>query len=276
MKRYGGMIATHTALALWIMVGIAPILMLLAASLNRSSVARYPRDILLMRSFTLDNFASILRTGDIFPLFFNSLFYAFGVLLVGLSISTTIAFGINKIPGDTGKRMSILLLIMRYIPYIVIAIPLFVIFTTLGMSGSRTGVLIAHLSLVIPLTSWLVIGFFNELPMEIEEAALIDGCSSFGVFWRVSLPMARPGVISAGILAFIASWNDYLYGLFLGGRNARTIATGIFRWVGTEGQRPDYGIIAAYSILIILPVLVFTALTSKYIVSGLTDGAVKS
>lgn len=267
--------STYVMLLGWALVSITPLIMLTAAALNTSAVARRPDDILLMRGFTLDNFVLVIQTGGIIPLFVNSVVYALCVVVIGVAVSTTIAFGLNKIAAIASARIGVVILCMRYIPYIVIAIPLFTLFVVLGISGSRIGVLIAHLSLVLPLTTWLVIGFFKDVPYEIEESALIDGCGPFRVYWSISLPLARPGVISAAILAVIASWNDLLFGVMLGGRESRTIATGVFRWVGTEGQAPDYGVIAAYSLLIVLPVILFVIITSKYIISGLTQGAVK-
>ena len=163
----------------------------------------------------------------------------------------------------------------RFLPYVVLAMPMFILFRRLGLSGTLSGVILAHLAMQMPMIVWLMLGFFSGIPVEVEEAAVIDGCSPFQTFWRVALPMVLPGLNASAILAFIISYNEFLFAFFLAGRNTQPLTVGITRFVGGVDVGAQYGIVAAYGSMIILPIIIFAIVVNRYIVSGLTQGAVK-
>ena len=164
---------------------------------------------------------------------------------------------------------------MRFVPYMVLAIPLFFLFLKMGLTGSRPGLLLAHLAMQIPVLTWLLVGFFESIPYEVEEAAIIDGCGPFRVFWNIGIPIAIPGINACAILAFIVSWNEYLFALFLAGYEAQPLTVGITRFLGSVETGAQYGAIDAYGCLIVAPVILFNLFANRYIVSGLTAGALK-
>jgi multiple sugar transport system permease protein len=196
-------------------------------------------------------------------------------VVITLVVCVPLAYGLSKISGRARSAVSFGVLAMRFIPYVVLALPLFLIFVNLGLSGSRVGLLLAHLSIHIPFATWMLVGFFDTVPHELEEAGIVDGCSPWNLFWNVSLPVVRSGVIALAILVFIISWNEYLFALFLAGNDAQPLTVGITRFLGGTESGAEYGVIAAYAVLVIAPVILFALFANRYIVSGMTAGAVK-
>lgn len=274
-KKRGTTWAVHILLAIWLVISLLPPVMLLAASLNSTALFRSPLDLLLLRDFTLDNFTQAFSRGDFWFFFTNSLIISTSAVVITLVVCVPLAYGVTKISGRSRAAVSYGVLAMRFIPYVVLALPMFLIFVNLGLSGSRFGLLLAHLSIHIPFATWMLVGFFDTVPHELEEAGIVDGCSPWNLFWNVTLPVVRSGVIALAILVFIISWNEYLFALFLAGSNAQPLTVGITRFLGGAEAGAEYGVIAAYSVLVIAPVIVFALTANRFIVSGMTAGAVK-
>ena len=125
----------------------------------------------------------------------------------------------------------------------------------------------------LPITIWVMIGFFEDLPTELREAALIDGCTDYGAFWRVAVPLVKPGIVATAILSFIFSWNNFLFSVIMAGRNTRTLPIAVFNMIGYE--EINWAPLAAAATLITLPVIILTLIIQRHIVTGLTFGAVK-
>lgn len=265
----------HGLLALWLIISLLPPLMLVAASLNSTALFRSPLDLLMLRDFTLNNFTQAFSRGNFWFFFTNSVIISASAVVITLVVCVPLAYGLTKISGRARAAVSFGVLAMRFIPYVVLALPLFLIFVNLGLSGSRTGLLLAHLSIHIPFATWMLVGFFDTVPQELEEAGIVDGCNPWHLFWNVSLPVVRSGVIALAILVFIISWNEYLFALFLAGNDAQPLTVGITRFLGGAEAGAEYGVIAAYAVLVIAPVILFALTANRYIVSGMTAGAVK-
>lgn len=270
-----GFWVVHGLLALWLIISLLPPLMLVAASLNSTALFRSPLDLLMLRDFTLNNFTQAFSRGNFWFFFTNSVIISASAVVITLVVCVPLAYGLTKISGRARAAVSFGVLAMRFIPYVVLALPLFLIFVNLGLSGSRTGLLLAHLSIHIPFATWMLVGFFDTVPHELEEAGIVDGCSPWNLFWNVSLPVVRSGVIALAILVFIISWNEYLFALFLAGNDAQPLTVGITRFLGGAEAGAEYGVIAAYAVLVIAPVILFALTANRYIVSGMTAGAVK-
>lgn len=275
MKKRGSVWIVHALLTVWLIVSLLPPVMLLAASLNSTALFRSPLDLLLLRDFTLDNFSQAFTRGDFWFFFTNSAIISVSAVIITLVVCVPLAYGLTKISGRARSAVSFGVLAMRFIPYVVLALPMFLIFVNLGLSGSRTGLLLAHLSIHIPFATWMLVGFFDTVPHELEEAGIVDGCTPWNLFWSVSLPVVRSGVIALAVLVFIISWNEYLFALFLAGSDAQPLTVGITRFLGGAEAGAEYGIIAAYAVLVIAPVILFALTANRFIVSGMTAGAVK-
>jgi multiple sugar transport system permease protein len=274
-RKQGASWLVHGLLALWLIISLMPPLMLVAASLNSTALFRSPLHLLMLRDFTLDNFTQAFSRGNFWFFFTNSVIISASAVVITLVVCVPLAYGLTKISGRARSAVSFGVLAMRFIPYVVLALPLFLIFVNLGLSGSRTGLLLAHLSIHIPFATWMLVGFFETVPHELEEAGIVDGCNPWNLFWNVSLPVVRSGVIALAILVFIISWNEYLFALFLAGNDAQPLTVGITRFLGGSETGAEYGIIAAYAVLVIAPVILFALTANRYIVSGMTAGAVK-
>ncbi|MCH8531100.1 MAG: carbohydrate ABC transporter permease [Saccharospirillum sp.] len=265
----------HAALFIWLILALAPPIMLLAASLNETALFRSPWDLLLLKDFSLNNFRVAFDRGDFWFFFQNSLIISTSAVIITLVVCVPLAYGLNKISPRQKAVVSFGVLAMRFVPYVVLALPMFLLFVQLGLSGSRVGLLLAHLSIHIPFATWMLVGFFEGVPKELEEAGIVDGCSPWRLFWNVSLPVVRSGITALAILVFIISWNEYLFALFLAGSDAQPLTIGITRFLGGAEIGAQYGVIAAYSVLIVAPVIFFALVANRYIVSGMTAGAVK-
>lgn len=275
MHKPSAVLGLHVALFIWLILALSPPIMLLAASLNETALFRSPWDLLLLRDFSLNNFVVAFNQGDFWFFFKNSLIISTAATIITLIVCVPLAYGLNKIGPRQKAIVSFGVLAMRFVPYVVIALPMFLLFVQLGLSGSRVGLLLAHLAIHIPFATWMLVGFFEGVPKELEEAGIVDGCSPWRLFWNVSLPVVRSGITALAILVFIMSWNEYLFALFLAGSDAQPLTIGITRFLGGAEIGAQYGVIAAYSVLIVAPVIVFALIANRYIISGMTAGAVK-
>ena len=182
----------------------------------------------------------------------------------------TAAYGIAK-----GKAlgMGMLIMLARITPGLSYLIPLFTLFRFLRLTGTLAPVAITHLVITIPMVVWVMISFFEDMHPELEEAALVDGCTIWHAFVSVSLPLARPGIAVAAILAFIQSWNNFIFAVVLAGRETRTLPVAVFNSMTYE--QLSWGPLAAAALIVTLPSLLLTIFVQRDIVTGLAAGAVK-
>lgn len=266
----------YAVLFAWLVFCIMPIIILVMASLKPTNLFQTVPEILSFSGFTFENYSRAFQGGNFLLYFRNSMIISFSALAVVLVVCTPMAYGITRLPSMRQRNVVVFsVLSTRFLPYVVLAMPMFMLFRQIGISGTLTGVILAHLAMQMPMIVWLMLGFFSGIPIEVEEAAVIDGCSPWQTFFRIALPMVLPGLNAAAILALIISYNEFLFAFFLAGRNTQPLTVGITRFVGGVDVGAQYGVVAAYGSLIILPIIVFALLVNRYIVSGLTQGAVK-
>ncbi|MDP9470430.1 MAG: carbohydrate ABC transporter permease, partial [Chloroflexota bacterium] len=152
-------------------------------------------------------------------------------------------------------------------------VPLYIVFSRLRMIDTYPSLILSHLIVTMPIIVWLMVGFFEDLPRELEEAARVDGTSVFGTFWRISLPLSKAGIVASAILAFIFSWNNFMFSLVLTSTNTKTLPVAVFNFMGYSSI--NYGAISAAAALITLPVIVLVLFVQRHIVQGLTAGGIK-
>jgi multiple sugar transport system permease protein len=199
----------------------------------------------------------------------NSLVVAAGAMFFGLLLGIPAAYALAR---WRRRAMGIVLLAARMAPGIAFLIPLFVLFLQFHLVGSYVSLIASHLIFTLPLTVWLMVGFIEALPVEIEQSALIDGCSVPGVLLRVVVPLTAQGIAATSILSFIASWNNFLFALVLANENTKTLPVAVLGYIGYTSIQ--WGTLMAASCLITTPVLVLALCVQKYIVRGLVAGAV--
>jgi len=221
-------------------------------------------------ALTLKNYAEVFQKNPFLLYIWNSLVVASGSTLLGLAVGLPAAFSIAR---WRQQGLALTVLVARIVPGISYLIPWYILFRHLHMVDTYGALILSHLVVGLPLIIWVMIGFFEDVPAELEDAALIDGCSYYSAFWRVALPLVRPGIVAAGILSFIFSWNNFLFSVILAGRHTRTLPIAVFNMIGFE--EINWGPLAAAATMITLPVILLTLIVQRHIVSGLTFGAVK-
>jgi multiple sugar transport system permease protein len=219
---------------------------------------------------TLDNYRNAFATTPFADYAVNSLVVAVASSLLGLLIGIPAAYSISRY---RQHRLALVILTARLLPGVAFLVPLFVAFNTLGMVGTYPALILAHVVITFPLTVFIMVNFFDGVPQELFEAAMMDGCGKLEAFWRVGVPLTRPGMVTAGILAFIFSWNDFKMALILSDSDTRTLPVAVFNFVREASL--DWGAMMAYATIITVPVLVLTLFAQKHIVTGLTMGSVK-
>ncbi len=203
----------------------------------------------------------------------NSLFVAAVSTAIALSVGSFAAYGLARFRFKRSKDIAFWILSIRMTPPIAAAIPIFIIMRTLRLLDTRTALVLAYCTFNIPFAVWLLRGFFQEIPKEIEESAMVDGCSPLGAFWYIALPLIAPGIAATGIFTFIFSWNEFLFALILTGTRAQTVPVSLTGFVRETGIMWSH--MAAAGVLAMVPMIIFTSLVQKNLVKGLTMGAIK-
>jgi len=219
---------------------------------------------------TFANFISVFEQNSMFKYFWNSVVVSGGATLIALLVGIPAGYGIAR----TGAhRLTVLILIARMTPALSYLIPLFAVFQFLHLNNTLTALVITHLVITVPIIVYIMAGHFETQPRELEEAAQIDGASPWAVFRHVALPLARPGIVVGFILAFIFSWNNFIFGAVLAGRETRTLPVAVYNVLTFE--QLAWGPLAAAAIIVTLPVLLLTIVIQKEILTGMAAGGVK-
>lgn len=219
---------------------------------------------------TFKGYVDVFAKNPFLLYIWNSFVVASGVTLLGLAVGLPAAYSIAQ---WRQRTLALTILVARIIPGISYLIPWYILFRQLRMVDTYQALILTHLVVGLPITIWVMIGFFEDIPPDLREAALIDGCTEYGAFWRVAVPLVKPGVVATAILAYIFSWNNFLFSVILAGRNTRTLPIAVFNMIGYE--EINWAPLAAAATLITLPVIILTLIIQRHIVTGLTFGAVK-
>jgi multiple sugar transport system permease protein len=219
---------------------------------------------------TLANFIQVFQSSPFGRYLVNSLIVTGSATLLAILVGVPAGYGIAK---AKAYRLAVLVLISRITPNLSYLIPLFIMFQMLGLTGTLWPLVITHLVITVPIVVWIMIGFFETLHPDLEEAALIDGATLWQAFRHIALPLSRPGIVVAAILAFIFSWNNFIFGVVLAGRETRTLPVAVYNVLTFE--QISWGPLAAAALLVTLPVLILTVVIQREIVGGLAAGGVK-
>jgi len=218
---------------------------------------------------TLENYRQVFADNSFIRYMLNSTIVAAGATIVGLLLGIPAAYALAR---WRRTALGIMLLAARMAPGIAFLIPLFVMFLQFHLVGSYTSLILSHLIFTLPLTVWMMVSFIEAVPHEIEQAAMIDGCSVAGVILRVVVPLTAQGIAATAILAFIASWNNFLFALVLANDQTKTLPVAVLGYIGYNSIQ--WGTLMAAASFITLPVLVLAMCVQRYIVRGLVSGAV--
>lgn len=247
--------------------------MLLTTFQPTSQATAYPPS-LFFKSFSLDKVIEVLLDTSVIKWIFNSFIVALGVVVVNLLISVPAAYSIARYKIKCNTILLFVVLVTQMIPPAIMVVPLFEIFASVGLNNNLLSLILADSILTLPIGTWILIGFFENLPTEIEEAAIMDGASKMMLFYKISLPLTYPAMVTVAILTFFDAWNEYMY--------AYTFISDQSKWVGTVGVASFMGqfltdwqaVMASSLIFSILPMLIYIFLR-KYIVRGVSEGFAK-
>ena len=222
---------------------------------------------------TFQNYQDIFANGRFIKYLSNSIIVGVITVIVATILGMFAAYGFARFKFRSNRILRMASLIPQIIPPITIIVPLFTLFASMKLMDTQRALIISYLTFTMPLSIWLMTGFFEDVPIELEESAMIDGCRRLMVFIRIDLPIVVPGIAATMILSFIYSWNEFLYAVILTGRSARTLPVMITSFMTNKAIL--WGRIGAAGSLIILPILFFTLFSQKYVIKGLTAGSVK-
>jgi multiple sugar transport system permease protein len=221
-----------------------------------------------------ENYDQLLRKTDFTKWFANSAIVAVSSTLLATAVGTIGAYALARLRFRGRAFMSSATLITYLVPPSILFIPLYAQIRALGLSDSLAGLIAAYPSFTVPFVTWLLMGYFESIPVELEESAMIDGATRFGAFRRIILPLAAPGVLAAALYAFTQAWNEFLYALvFITDVKQRTLPVGLSGFI--TGDVYGWGYLMAGAVLTTVPVIVVYIYLQKYMVEGLTAGSVK-
>jgi multiple sugar transport system permease protein len=219
---------------------------------------------------TFKNFETVFQKNPMWDFLRNSTFVGVGSTALALVFGLPAAYTIARYKQ---QKLAIAILVARIMPGISYLVPWFIMFSKLNMIGTFYALILSHLLVTLPMTVWLMIGFFEDIPKELDEAAMIDGCSHVQAFFKISLPLTRPGIAASAILSFIFSWNNFLFSLVLANQDTRPLPVAVFSFISYT--QIDWGGLNAAATIVTLPVLIMILFVQKHMVRGLTLGSVK-
>ncbi|MFE0332268.1 carbohydrate ABC transporter permease [Streptomyces sp. NPDC058960] len=250
-----------------------PFLYLVLTSFKTPSDALAVPPTILPKVWSLGNFTAALDTPGVIPAFVNSVTTAVLSTVISLVLAVPAAYAVTRFGTLSGRVFIVVALVTRMVPPVAIGVPLIGMMKSLNLTDTPIGTAIAHTTISLPLSIWLMTSFFEAVPAELEDAAKVDGCSRMGALIRVVLPVVSGGVAVTAIFAFLASWNEFLFALLLTAVKAQTVPILIANFQTQYGLQ--WGPMTAMATLYSIPVILLTLVLQRRIVAGLTLGAVK-
>ncbi|BDH07876.1 carbohydrate ABC transporter permease [Streptomyces seoulensis] len=272
--------ARRTSKAGWNILGLLvfatagfPVYWMLDTAIKPARDAIDPDPSLLPTGFTLDNFSRAFDIADFWGPVGRSLVVSLSVVVIGVVVGMLAALAISRFAFRGRKIVIVGILAVQMVPLVAMIIPVFLLLNDLHQYDKLTGLIITYLTFILPFTVWTLRGFIVNIPRELEEAAMVDGCSRTGAFVRVVFPLLAPGMVATSVYGFIQAWNEYLYALMLLSQENQTATV----WLGnfTTKHGTEYAPMMAGATVMALPIVVLFLLVQRKMAAGLTAGAVK-
>ena len=224
---------------------------------------------------TLETYIGYMQRADINRRLINTIIVATGSGLLSIVAGAMAGYALARIKLKGATTIGVLILLSRGVPPIALAVPMFLVARSMGLTDKHITLILAYCTFLIPYVMWLMRGFFLALPKELEESAMIDGCSRFGAFFKIIVPISVPGLLSTLIFSMILAWEELLFALVLTNRYASTIPVAIAGIAGDTVNGANWGALTAVGTITVIPVVVFALLVQKWLIQGLADGATK-
>lgn len=229
----------------------------------------------LVKNFTFGNYTHVVKDTEFLTWFGNSVVVVVGTTVIGVFIAATTGYAISRFRFPGMRPLMWVLLITQMFPMAVLIVPLYNTMATLGLLNQPVGLIITYLTVAVPFCAWMMKGFFDSIPVAIDESGRVDGLNPFGTFWRLILPLAKPGIAVTGFYTFVTAWAEVAYATaFMTGEENLTLAGGLQTFANRYGA--DWGAMTAAAVIIAVPAAVVFGFAQRHLVSGLTAGATKS
>jgi len=269
---FGSKLITTIFALILLVFFIFPIYWIVVMSLKLNvDIFTFPPNFIFMPS--LEAYRNVMIRTDFFGAFFSSLIVAVSTTTICLIVGLTAGYSVVTFDFRGKKTLQILIMTLRMAPAISMVIPLYMIFASLRLVNTRTGVVMALVSFLLPFTVWLLLGYLRDVPKDLTYSALIDGCGYLGILIRIVIPLTAPGIAAVGILVFALSWNEFLISSVMVSASNQTLPVLIRAYLSE--QTTVWNEVAAVGVIISIPAVFVTLFCQKYIVGGLTMGAVK-
>ncbi|ASU84138.1 carbohydrate ABC transporter permease [Nocardiopsis gilva YIM 90087] len=266
--------ALHATLLAAATTAVLPVAWVVLTSLKPRGAWQSSR-IELFHDPSLDNYAHVLGSTSFLTWFANSLIVAGGTTAVALITAATTGYALSRFRFPGMRPLLWMLLVTQMFPVAILIVPLYNVLSTLGLINSHLGLILTYLTIAVPFSAWMLRGTFDTIPVEIDEAGRMDGLSPLGTFWRLILPLARPGLAVVAFYAFITAWGEVAYATaFLTTDATSTLAVGLGQFVGQ--QKAEWGMLSAASVLIAAPAAAVFLAVQRHLVAGLSAGSTKS
>ncbi|MEU5694684.1 carbohydrate ABC transporter permease [Actinosynnema sp. NPDC020468] len=269
-------VGLHAALGTASLIAVFPVFWVLVTSFkpDARAVGTSPR---LLDESTVDNYVRVLsgEKGDFLAWFGNSVQIAALTTVLSVFLSATTGYAVSRFRFPGKRSLMLSFLVVQMFPFAVLIVPLYDILLALGLQGTSLGLVLVYCTTAVPFCTYLLKGYFDTIPTDLDEAGRVDGLSPFGVFWRLILPLARPGLAVTAFYAFLTAWGEVAFAsAFLSAADgSKTLAVGLQVFV--QQNRTEWGHLAAASILVAVPAVVVFYLVQRHLVAGLSAGAVK-
>ena len=265
-------ILTHIGVAIVIIVALLPVIWLLMTSFKKP-VDVYAMPPKIIFSPTLENYVTLFVERNFLHYLKNSIVVSFFATFICVFLGALVSYVLSRYRIKKKENIAFWFLSLRMLPPIAVILPYYLLFRNLGLLDSRTALILVDITITLPFSVWMMKGFFEEVPIEYEEAAMVDGCTRFQSFLRIILPLVRPGLAATAVFSLIFTWNEFLFALILSGEGAKTLPVGVTGFVTFEGIK--WGLLAAGGIFIIAPILIASLFIQKNLIRGLTFGGIK-
>ncbi|MFL2946749.1 MAG: sugar ABC transporter permease [Candidatus Poseidoniales archaeon] len=267
-----GEAGSHILLIHAVMLVLIPVMWILDVAMSPGNILGGDIGI---SDWTGEHFTKMLAGDSSFWIWMrNSLIVSLGTTLMGLALAVPAAYAFSRFRFSGREGSMFAFLLVQMFPGIIILVPYFMVMKSLGLLNTSLGLILAYSVTALPLCVWMLKGFFDTVPRELEEAALLDGCNQFQVFWKVILPLSLPAVAVTALFSFLAAWNEYLLALtFNTSNDMYTLPVGLASLISSTGQA--WGDFAAASLLVSIPVVILFIVFQKFLIQGLSAGSVK-
>jgi ABC-type glycerol-3-phosphate transport system permease component len=265
----------YLGLAVFYLFLLGPMAWLVLSSFRTSDSIQSGHIWPAFSEFTLFNYIEAFKLNNFPQLVGNSIFIATSVMLLVVFFGSLGAYGLSRFPLKGKPYLMLASLLPQFFPYVLVLVPFYVLMSNLSLVDTHIGLILTHTSITLPFALWMLTGYFNAIPRELDQAAAIDGCSRFAILFRILYPIALPGLVVAGFFAFVVSWGDYLFVSILSQSEAtQTLPLGLQSFL--QSLQVKWGLITAGTVIAIVPTVLFFAVVQRRLVAGLTAGAVKS